>query len=281
MQFTQLEMINEELVNQKIGKIAKILGNQKVIIAFSGGVDSSVVAFLAKKYSDQVILIMQDGLSVGLGEVDYAKNIAKLLNLPLQFIKYNEFELSENYAKNPSNRCYYCKQLLHGQLEKIRVEKDYDFVINGTNASDLEGHRPGYTAIEEFGAISPLVKSELSKFEIRWIAKKFDLPVWDKPATACLASRFQTGIRITEKGLKRVAVAENYIRTKFQIQVLRVRDHNNLARIEVGKDEMIKLNNPLIKPNIIKKLQELGYDSIIFDSEGYRAAIPNEDVKYG
>ncbi len=101
-------MINEELINQKIEKVAKILNKQKVIVAFSGGVDSSVVALLAKIYSSQILLIMQDGLSVGLGEVDYAKNIAKRLGLPLQFIEYNEYELSENYAKNPSNRCYFC-----------------------------------------------------------------------------------------------------------------------------------------------------------------------------
>ena len=272
-------MINEMSVNQKIAEIALMLNNKKVIVAFSGGVDSSVVSLLAKHYCSKVLLVMQDGLSVGIGETDYAKKIAEILELQLKFIEYNEFELSESYANNPSNRCYYCKQLLHDQLEKMRIENRFDLVINGTNASDLNGHRPGLKASKEFNSISPLVEAKLLKFEIRWIAKKYNLPVWDKPSTACLASRFQTGIKITKEGLIRVAAAEDFIKTEYQIKVLRVRDHGKLARIEVGKDEISKLNNSLT--SITNKLMELGYNKVILDPEGYRQATPNEGMKYG
>ena len=163
MQFTQLNMIDEKSVNQKIEQIALMLNKKKVIVAFSGGVDSSVVALLAKHHCSEILLVMQDGFSVGVGETDYAKNIAEILELPLKFIKYDEYNLSENYANNPSDRCYYCKQLLHGQLEKLRIESGFDLVINGTNASDLGGHRPGFKAVKEYNSLSPLVEADLSK----------------------------------------------------------------------------------------------------------------------
>ncbi|MHA2029562.1 MAG: ATP-dependent sacrificial sulfur transferase LarE, partial [Candidatus Kariarchaeaceae archaeon] len=204
-----MDLIDERIINQKIDVIEGMLKNKKVIIAFSGGVDSTVLAYIAKKFCDKVLLIMQDGYSVGIGEVDYAKKMVEILNMEIEFIYYNEYEISENYASNPDNRCYFCKELLHEFLENLRITKEFDLVLNGTNSSDLLGHRPGYQAVLEKKAQSPLVIAGLTKSEIRWIAKNNNLPVWDKPATACLASRFETGTRITQVGLQRVAEAEH------------------------------------------------------------------------
>lgn len=221
---------------------------------------------------------MQDGYSIGIGEIDYAKNLASILNLELEFLYYNEYEISENYAENPHNRCYYCKGLLHKELERLRVAKGFDIVLNGTNASDLQGHRPGYQAVQEKGASTPLVDANLSKLEIRWIAKNNKLPVWDKPATACLASRFKTGTRITKEGLQRVAEAENFIKSNYQVNVLRVRDDGSSARIEVGMDEISKLEDRRILTEIENKLTLLGYQSVVLDKKGYRSALPGKDV---
>lgn len=278
MQLTQLELIDEKEIKRKIEHVQLNLSNKKVIIAFSGGVDSSVLAFLAKKFCKKVLLVMQDGYSIGIGEIDYAKNVASILNLELEFLYYNEYEISENYAENPHNRCYYCKGLLHKELETLRITKGFDMVLNGTNASDLQGHRPGYQAVQEKGASTPLVDANLSKLEIRWIAKNNQLPVWDKPATACLASRFKTGTRITKEGLQRVAEAEHFIKSNFQVNVLRVRDDGSTARIEVGPSEIWKLEDDGIIAEVKTKLTSLGYQTVLLDKKGYRPALPNKDV---
>ncbi|MCE7734302.1 MAG: ATP-dependent sacrificial sulfur transferase LarE [Candidatus Heimdallarchaeota archaeon] len=278
MQLTQLELIDEKTIKRKIDHVQLNLSNKKVIIAFSGGVDSSVLAFLAKQFCKKVLLVMQDGHSIGIGEIDYAKNLASILNLDLEFLYYNEYEISENYAENPHNRCYYCKGLLHKELEKLRVAKGFDMVLNGTNASDLQGHRPGYQAVQEKGAITPLVDANLSKLEIRWIAKNNQLPVWDKPASACLASRFETGTRITKEGLQRVAEAEYFIKSNYQVDVLRVRDDGSSARLEVGKDEIWKLEDDQKFGEVKAKLTSLGYHSVVLDKKGYRSALPRTDI---
>jgi len=237
-------------------------------------VDSSVLAFLAKQFCQQVLLVMQDGYSIGIGEIEYATKIARFLNLKLEFLYYNEYEISENYADNPDNRCYYCKEILHQELEKIRVANGFDLVLNGTNASDLKGHRPGYQAVQEKGACTPLVDANLNKSEIRWIAKNHHLPVWDKPATACLASRFKTGIRITKERLQRVAEAEHFIKSNYHVNVLRVRDDGSSARIEVGIDEMCKLIDNSIFIKIEAKLIDLGFNKVTLDKKGYRSTVP-------
>ena len=182
---------------------------------------------------------------------------AEDLGLPLRLIEYNEFELDENYARNPENRCYYCKNLLHGFLEEIRRNEGYDVVINGTNATDILGHRPGYTAIQEFQAKSPLLDGGLSKLEVRYLAHKYGLRVWDKPATACLSSRFQTGVPITANSLKTIAMVENTIKNHFNLKQIRLRFHGEEYHLEIDSDELLLLDS--IKQNeILIFVRDLG-----------------------
>ncbi len=247
--------------------------NKRVIVAFSGGVDSTVVAFLLSKIANSVLLVIQDGDSLASGEIENARNVAKQLNLGLHVIKYNEFEESVNYAQNPANRCYYCKQLLHSKLEQLRVELSYDVVVNGTNYSDLSGHRPGYKAISELGAATPLADFKLTKEEIRTIAHENGLTNWNKPSLPCLASRVYTGVKIDQDILKRVDSSESYLRQNFEFRILRVRDlGNDEALIQVSRDEIGILSSNIDRIKSI--LKKFGYKEVSFDPNGYSPYVP-------
>lgn len=259
MVLTPLQTIDYSLIEMKIDTITRFLSKKRVVIAFSGGVDSTLVAYFASKYAKDSLLVMQTGLSVGIGEAEVARQVANDLGLPLRFIEYNEFELDTNYAKNPENRCYYCKSLLHHFLEDIRRNENYDVVINGTNATDILGHRPGYLAIQEFQAQSPLLNAGLSKLEVRYLAHNYGLRVWDKPATACLASRFQTGVPITANALKTIAIVEDKLKSQFNLKQIRLRFHGEEYHLEIDSDELLLLDSTM-QHVILNYIKTLGLD---------------------
>jgi len=273
----ELEIYSSETIDKKLEFIREELSGKSVVVAFSGGVDSTVLAYLCGKFADTTLLVMQTGSSIAIGEVQLAQQQAEQLNLPIEFIEYDEVDYSDDYAANPSNRCYYCKQLLHGFLEKKRHALGFDLVVSGTNASDLQGHRPGHQAALEAGVVNPLADASLSKQEIRWIANDAGLNAWDKPASACLASRFVTGVQITKTGLRRVAEAEYYLRTHYGVRVLRVRDHGGLARIEIGSDELAQFCEQADFDSITSHLKQLGFDYVTLDMNGYRPYVPVEE----
>lgn len=270
-----LAVIDEKSIKRKVDDVYSILMGRKIVVAFSGGVDSVTLAALAKDVAKEVLLVMQIGDSVAEGEKENADFLASKLGLNLLFLEYNEYEENESYTENPPNRCYYCKWILHHKLENLRKKLKFDIVVNGTNFSDLKGHRPGYQAIQEFGVMSPFVETKLTKIEIRYIAKEKDLTVWNKPATPCLASRVKTGIRISGSILKKIDRAEQFLKSNFNINIIRVRlVENNTASIEVEKPLIPQLidNFDLID----RELQILGFSSVRIDPEGYRPYNPKE-----
>lgn len=270
----KLDIFNQTQLSKKLQILQTIFFNKSVIVAFSGGVDSSVVAALSKKYAKKTKLVMQIGSSVPQYEIDYATKQSEQLGLDIEFIEYDEIDHSEQYRLNDENRCYYCKKLLYGFIEKIRKEKVFDIIVSGTNVSDLSGHRPGLLAGKENRIINPLVEAGISKTEVRYIASDEGLITADKPATACLASRIVTGTPISKENLERVEKAENYIRENFVLNKLRVRDHGKLARIEVAVDDFpILLNKDAFK-SIHNTLTELGFRYVTLDMQGYRPATP-------
>ncbi len=272
----ELEIFDFENIQKKIQIVENLLHGKKILVAFSGGVDSSVVSFLASQYAKSVLLVMQDGLSVGIGEKDFAVKQAKQLGVSLEVIEYNEIDYSDEYQRNPENRCYYCKQVLHEFLDKIKEDRNFDLVISGTNYSDLKGHRPGHVATLEKGVMNPMVIAKITKQEVRWIAEINGLISFDRPATACLASRFKTGVKITKEGLLRVAKSEDFIKSEFKLKSIRVRDDGqDIARIEFMKEDLILIKNTRMIDEIREKLRSYGYHKIILDKIGYRPSVPS------
>ncbi|MCE7736623.1 MAG: ATP-dependent sacrificial sulfur transferase LarE [Candidatus Heimdallarchaeota archaeon] len=258
--------------------VKELLNGKKVVVAFSGGVDSSVVAFLAREYAAETLLVMQTGSSVPKSEVDIARNQASQLGLQIRFIDYNEVDHSAEYALNDENRCYHCKSLLYSFISKIKEEVGYDYILSGTNISDLKGHRPGHQASMENDVLNPLVLAKMNKSEVRFIASMNELLTAEKPATACLASRIITGVPITITNLSRIDKAEYMIKRKFNLSILRVRDHGDLARIEVGPGELRIIMADDSREFIYSELKKLGYHYVSIDLQGYRPSVPIDFV---
>ncbi|MEM2905676.1 MAG: ATP-dependent sacrificial sulfur transferase LarE [Candidatus Bathyarchaeia archaeon] len=248
----------------------------RVLIALSGGVDSSFLAAAARiALADRAVVVTADSVTLPPGELSEAKKLASSLGLRQVVVKENELQ-DERFALNPPDRCYYCKMGLIKELRKVAAQEGIDVILDGTNADDLKGHRPGALALREGGVRSPLAELGFTKNEIRAISKALGLPTWSKPSMACLSSRFEYGQRITAEGLHRVGEAESFIRTLTGVRQLRVRCHGELARIEVGKDERSLLADEDIMDRVSEKLRALGFRYVTLDLTGYRTGSMDE-----
>jgi len=251
---------------------------ERVVIAFSGGVDST---FLLKAATlsglDDILAVTGQSESLPEQELSFAKEVAGSLNVKHKIIVTKELN-NDNYAENPPDRCYYCKKELFTRLSDIASRENYFYVLDGTNADDAYDRRPGRRAGGENGVKSPLLDAGLSKNEIREISKDLGLPTWDKPATPCLSSRFPYGHKITAEGLLRVDRAESFIRG-FGIKELRVRSHSNVARIEVHPGDFSKLTENTAREKIVNFLKSLGYEHVTLDLRGFRSGSANEFLK--
>jgi len=255
----------------KIEKAFNPLKGKKVIVAFSGGVDSTLVAKLASEITEvMLITIVSDWISNE--EIESAKSIALSLNLLHRFL---EIEItSEHFWSNPPDRCYICKKSIFSVLLNFAESNGYDMVIDGTNASDTSGHRPGLDALNELNIYSPLLIGGITKAEVREIAKAKSLRVAYKPAMACLASRIPYGQHITIEKLKRIERGEKIIRELNIFSNFRLRDHEELARIEIDMTDLNQIMKNEILKDLNRKLKNIGYKYITLDLEGYRPSIP-------
>jgi uncharacterized protein len=262
---------------EKLQELKSIIaGCGSAVIAFSGGVDSSLVCAIAHEVlGDRALAITAVSPTYPPGEIDVARKVAEQIGIEHIVISTNELDDS-NFTSNPFERCYFCKSELLRKLNEIREEYGYRNILDGSNKDDLSDFRPGLRAAKEFGVISPLALAGLSKEEVRRLAAGYDLPNADKPSTPCLASRIPFGSEITPERLKRIAKAEGFLHS-LDFRVVRVRDHGDLARVEVGRDELRKAFE--LRGEIAENLKQLGYAFVTLDLEGYRSGSFNPRVK--
>ncbi|MEW6605024.1 MAG: ATP-dependent sacrificial sulfur transferase LarE [Thermoproteota archaeon] len=241
-----------------------------VVVALSGGVDSAVVALAAKKaLANNAIAITADYKTLAEEELAMARQVAKEIDIEHRIIEYDELE-NAKFVKNDGMRCYHCRTELGQHLAEEAKKAGVTLVVDGTNADDLTDYRPGIRALKENGVRSPMVELGMTKSEIREIAKKFGLSVYDKPSNACLASRIPTGDQVTYEKLRRIESAEIIVKTIFSVRQVRVRDHGELARIEVGKDELQKMFDTDRLALLDRKLKEVGFKFVSVDAGGYK-----------
>lgn len=245
--------------------------NERVIVALSGGVDSAVVAMAAKKALDKnAIAVTADYNTLSSDELTSAKTVAKEIEIEHRIIKYNELDNIE-FVKNDKLRCYHCRTELAVYLYNEARRMDVGLIVDGTNTDDLDDFRPGIKALRENGIKSPLVELGINKQDVRNIAKLNNLSIHDKPSNSCLASRIPHGMPVTLERLKRIETAESLIKSIFKVKQVRVRDHQDIARIEVGNEEIKEMFDLEKISEVDSKLKELGFKHIALDLSGYKS----------
>ncbi|MDZ8033245.1 ATP-dependent sacrificial sulfur transferase LarE [Nostoc sp. DedSLP04] len=248
---------------------------EQALIAYSGGVDSTLVAKIAYDVlGDRALAVTAVSPSLLPEELEDAKIQAATIGIPHKIVQTHEME-NPNYTSNPVNRCYFCKSELHDTLKPLALELGYPYVVDGVNADDLHDYRPGIQAAKERGARSPLAEVGLTKVEVRQLSQQLGLPWWDKPAQPCLSSRFPYGEEITVAKLQRVGRGEIYLR-KLGWQNLRVRSEGDTARIELPPEQIKEfvLTNDL--QTLVSAFQDFGFIYVTLDLEGYRSGKLNQ-----
>jgi uncharacterized protein len=249
-----------------------------VVVAFSGGVDSAYLAWAATQVlGSSALCVTADSPSYSDRHRQLALRVADGFALRHEVI--HTFELEHPaYRANPTNRCYYCKHELYSVLTKIAAERGFSVVADGNNADDRSDYRPGRQAAREFGVRSPLDDVDLTKAEIRELSRDAGLPTWDEPASACLSSRIPYHSPVTDEKLRMIARAEEAMR-ELGFRIFRVRHYENLARLEIGHDEMSRALAPDVCDQLVRAVRAAGYQDVTIDPQGYRMGSLNEGVR--
>ena len=249
-----------------------------LIVAYSGGVDSAYLAYLATEVlGARALCVTADSPSYPDRHRQLALSVASRFGFQHEIIRTGELERPE-YRANPANRCYFCKHELYSHLTAIARARGIECIADGSNADDRGDYRPGRQAAREFGIRSPLDEAGLTKLEIRELSRHAGLPTWDEPASACLSSRIPYFSEVTPEKLRIIEQAESVLR-ELGFRVFRVRHHDAVARIELGRDEMARAFEPEIAERIDRSLRELGYQHVAVDLRGYRLGSLNDALR--
>ena len=256
--------------------LAKKLGGLgSALVAYSGGVDSAYLAWAARQaLGDRMLAVLADSPSLAAIQKQDAVQFARDYGIPLEVIRTEEFDNSD-YVQNAPDRCFHCKEELFGTLTAIARQRGFASIVYGVNADDTLDFRPGHRAAAQYGVRSPLLDAGLTKAEIRELARQAGLPVWDRPASACLSSRIPYGTPVTIQNLKKVEDGEDALR-KLGFRQFRVRHHGELVRIEIAPDELSKTLDPQMAQRFTEIFKKLGYKYVTLDLEGYRTGSLNE-----
>lgn len=266
-------------LESKYRNIQNILKNmERVLVAFSGGVDSTFLLKVAKDVlGDDVLAVTAQSETTPQHELKDATRLAKALGAEHLLIKAHELDIPE-FVKNPLNKCYICKKSRFASLFDLARERGFAYVVDGENLDDHGDYRPGIRATRELGVRSPLAEAKLSKDEIRILSKGLGLPTWDKPSYACLASRIPYHSPINAEKLQQVDAGEEFIRSLGIASQVRVRHYGDTARIEVEAHEMPKLIEEMIRSRVVNHFKEIGFKFITLDLEGYHMGSLNRVI---
>ncbi len=264
------------MVNEKLEQLKTLFAQMdRALIAYSGGIDSTLVAKIAYDVlGDRALAITAVSASLLPEDLEDARIQAVEIGINHEEVETQEMS-NPNYTSNPVNRCYFCKSELHDTLKPLAVERGYPYIIDGVNADDLRDYRPGIQAAKERGVRSPLAEVNISKIEVRQIAKELGLPWWDKPAQPCLSSRFPYGEEITITKLQRVGRSERYLR-QLGLKNLRVRSEGDTARIELPPEQIKEFVLTTDLSMLVSAFQEFGFIYVTLDLEGYRSGKLNQ-----
>jgi uncharacterized protein len=255
-----------------------LIERASLVVAYSGGVDSAYLAYVATAaLGERALCVTADSPSYPERHREMALRLARQFGFRHEIIRTDEMARPE-YRANPANRCYYCKTELYTHLSTIARERGIAAVADGSNADDRGDYRPGRQAAREFGVISPLDDVGLTKDEIRELSHRAGLPTWDEPASACLSSRIPYFSEVTDDKLRMIERAESALR-ELGFRICRVRHHDTLARIELGRDEMARAVEPGMAEVIDRQLRTIGYTTVVIDLRGYRLGSLNEVLR--
>ncbi len=263
-------MFGQTDLRPKLDRLETVVrGLGSVLVAFSGGIDSSLVLKVAhRQLGDRALAVTAVSPTFPAVELDACRQVARDIGTRHRVIETDQLALPE-FVKNDGARCYHCKTDLYTLLAKVRQEEGVDFIANGTNLDDLDDDRPGLQAAREWNIRSPLLEAHLTKEDVRALARLLGLSNWDKPAAACLSSRIPRGIMITRVNLSRVEQAEQVLLREGFVHA-RVRDHGDVARIEVAEGEIGRLVDEAHRKRVSDQLRALGYQFVTVDLDGYR-----------
>lgn len=250
-------------------------GLESVMIAYSGGTDSAYLAWVARQVlGDRMLAVIADSASLPRAELAAALAFTAQHNIPTHILHTAELE-NPDYQRNDSQRCFHCKDELFTRMEMERAVRGFQHLAYGMNLDDRGEFRPGQQAASQHQAVAPLVTAQLTKAEIRQLAKEAGLELWDKPASACLSSRIEYGSPVTRENLAQVEQAEEALHS-LGFQQVRVRHHGNLARIEIARPDLPRALNIDVLDAITEALRRIGFLYITLDTQGYRSGSMND-----
>jgi len=269
-----LPELSPELQEKKRKLDDRLRSMGRLLVAYSGGVDSAYLAYEAHEVlGPQMLAVIADSPSLARSQMEDAVSFAYEQQFPVKVINTDEMEKAE-YVRNDAMRCFHCKDELFTAMEKFRADTGYETVAYGVNLDDQGDFRPGQRAAREHGVAAPLLEAGLGKQDIRALARAAGLRVWEKPASACLSSRIEYGRPVTREALQQVEQGEDAIRA-LGFQQFRVRHHGNLVRIEIAREELARALQPWMADEFMKVFKALGFTYVTLDLEGFRSGSMN------